>query len=302
MASTAPSPVRCSPPTVPDTLVTYPAPHVLLVTLNRPDHLNAIPAPHHAAFQALWQWYDSEPSLRCAIITGTGRAFCAGADLKEWNARHRSRSNSSPPPSSSRAPATETAAAAAAPSLASHAHAGFAGLSNRTGKKPVVAAVNGLCLGGGMEMAVNCDMVLASADASFGLPEARIGVVALAGTLPRLVRTVGRQRAAEMALLGRRYGAQTMRGWGLVNAVVPKGSDVVGEAVRWAAEVAANSPDSVIVSREGLRLGWEGMGPVEATEQLGNGLFARIEAGDNMREGVRSFVERRKPRWVDSKL
>ncbi|KAK3352536.1 enoyl-CoA hydratase [Lasiosphaeria hispida] len=178
---------------------------------------------------------------------------------------------------------------------------GFGGLSNRAGKKPVVAAVNGICLGGGMEMVVNCDLVVAAEGARFGLPEVTRGVIAVAGALPRVVRTLGRQRAAEMALLGRVYGAREMERWGVVNFVVGDG-EVVREAVRVAEEIAGNSPDAVITSREGLRLGWEGFGPELATEILVKGVFGRMDRGENMKEGVASFVEKRKPVWKDSKL
>lgn len=281
------------PPSVPDVITSFPAPHVLLVTLNRPNALNAIPSTSHVLHDALWRWYDSQPSLRCAILTGTGRAFCAGADLKEWNGRN--------------AAAAEAAAAGGneQPETSGRAKdrwaaSGFGGLSNRTGKKPVIVAVNGLCLGGGMEMAVNCDLIVASEDAKFGLPEVKRGVVALAGALPRIQKTLGKQRAAEMALVGGMYTAQRMYDWGIVNKVVKQG-DVVKEAVKIAEEIADNSPDSVIVSREGLKLGWE-VGPEMGTELLERGMFGRIDAGDNMREGVMSFVEKRKPVWRDSKL
>lgn len=154
-----------------------------------------------------------------------------------------------------------------------------------------------------MEMAVNCDLVVAAARATFGLPEVAIGVIALAGALPRLARSVGRQRAAEMALAGRRdYGAEEMRAWGLVNEVVAEGGDVVEAALGWAGRIAANSPDAVIVSREGLKLGWEGVGPQQGTDIIMKGWYARIEQGENFVEGVRSFNERRKPVWKDSKL
>lgn len=169
------------------------------------------------------------------------------------------------------------------------------------GKKPVIAAVNGLCLGGGMEMVVNCDMVVAAATARFGLPEVRRGVVALAGALPRLIKTVGRQRAGEMVMLGRMYTAGEMERWGVVNFVV-EGGEVVREAVRVAEEVAGNSPDAVIVSREGLRMGWEGVGPELATEVVEKGIYGRIDGEVNMAEGVRSFVEKREAVWRDSKL
>lgn len=284
------------PPAVPNTRVSFPVPHVLLVTLDRPDALNAIPRPQHFALERLWNWFDEEPSLRAAVLTGSGRAFCAGADLKEWDSINGGGSSS--------------AAAPPADDGASFPRGGFGGMSNRGGRKPIIAAVGGLCLGGGMEMAINCDMVVAADDSTFGLPEVTIGVIALAGALPRLVRTVGRQRASEMALGGRKYGAAQMREWGLVNEVVPAGfadagrttSHALKKALEWAARIANNSPDSVIVSREGLKLGWEGVDAEKATDMLMQGWYGRMNKGENMVEGVKSFVERRKPVWKDSKL
>jgi enoyl-CoA hydratase/carnithine racemase len=280
MSTTLPKELTSPPPQVPNVLLSFPSPHVLVITLNRAAQLNAIPSTSHLPFANLYAWYDAEPHLRACILTGSGRAFCAGADLKEWDSRHTKGESSN--------------------HSQKWTSAGFGGLSNRIGKKPVIAAVNGLCLGGGMEMAINCDLVVASDKARFGLPEVKRGVIALAGALPRLIRTVGRQRAGEMALLGRMYGAEQMRDWGLVNAVVE--GDVVKEAVRVAEELARNSPDSVIVTREGLRLGWEGVGPELGTEIVEKGIYARIDGAENMAEGVRSFVEKREPVWRDSKL
>ncbi|KAI1420781.1 enoyl-hydratase [Xylaria sp. FL1777] len=284
------------PPPVPDVIVSFPAQHILLVTLNRPKQLNAIPRPQHFALEKLWAWYDDEPSLRCAVITGTGRAFCAGQDLKEWDANNKAAAASASTPETPPPPPRDETSGIRMPL------GGFAGLSNRAGKKPVLAAVNGICFGGGMEAAINCDMVIATEKATFGLPEVTIGVIALAGALPRLVRSVGRQRASEMALGGKSYSAAEMRDWGLVNEVVRDGEDVVAAALKWAARIAANSPDAVIVSREGLKLGWETVGPQQGTDLLMKGLYARIENGENFVEGVRSFNERRKPAWKDSKL
>ncbi|KAI0866617.1 enoyl-hydratase [Xylaria cubensis] len=284
-----PPTLASQPPPVPNVVVSFPAPHILLVTLNRPKQLNAIPRPQHFALDKLWGWYDAEPSLRCAVITGTGRAFCAGQDLKEWDSI-----NSASPSSSN---VDKAGLGARMPP------GGFGGISNRGGAKPVIAAVNGICFGGGMEMAVNCDLVIAAEKATFGLPEVTIGVIALAGALPRLVRSVGRQRASEMALSGKSYSAAEMRSWGLVNeVVVGEGKDVVEAAVKWAERIAANSPDAVIVSREGLKLGWESVGPQQGTDLIMKGWYARIEGGENFVEGVKSFNERRKPVWKDSKL
>ncbi|PNP43171.1 hypothetical protein TGAM01_v207827 [Trichoderma gamsii] len=269
-----------SPPKIDDVIVTAPRSHILLVTINRPKQLNCIRNDMHFQLERLWAWYDAEPSLRCAIITGMGRAFCAGADLKEWNDR-----NAHPEEAPKKTP-----------------ESGFGGLSNRRGKKPIIAAVNGLCLGGGMEMIINCDMVIATVDARFALPEAARGVVPIQGALPRLIRSVGMQRASEMALLGRIYKADEMLRWGLVNHVIVRGGDVVGEALQWAIELANNSPDSVIVAREGLQAGWEAENPKQSTDRILAEVYPQMDGGDNMTEGLRAFVEKRKPIWKDSKL
>ncbi|KAI1209588.1 enoyl-CoA hydratase/carnithine racemase [Annulohypoxylon truncatum] len=286
------------PPPVPNTIVSFPKPHVLLVTLNRPKQLNAIPRPQHFALERLWDWFDTQTALRVAVITGVGRAFCAGADLKEWdglNSNSNSKSNSDWNSEPSEASVSQGTNARFPPG-------GFGGMSNRGGLKPIVAAVNGICFGGAMEMAINCDMVVAAPSAQFALPEVTIGVIALAGALPRLVRCVGRQRAAEMALTGKKYGAREMLAWGLVNEVVEHDAEVLGRALEWAKRIAGNSPDAVIVTREGLKLGWEGVGPEVGTDVLLKGWYGRIDKGENMVEGVKSFVERRKPVWKDSKL
>lgn len=275
------------PPPIPDVVISVPADHVLLVTLNRPQQLNALRREAHYLLDQLWTWYESEPSLRCAVLTGVGRAFCAGADLKEWHEKHAGGEAQGDQQSKGE----------------KWTERGFGGMSNRRGKKPIIAAVNGLCFGGGMEMVINCDMVLASDNARFGLPEVGIGVIALAGALPRLTRLVGRARASEMALAGRTdYTSETMLDWGIVNSIVRGPRRVVNEAVRWAAEVASKSPDSLIVTREGLLGGWDAEDPCASTDRVGKGLYAQMDAGENMREGVASFIEKRKPVWKDSKL
>lgn len=179
---------------------------------------------------------------------------------------------------------------------------GFGGLSRRSGKKPIICAINGLCLGGGCEMIINADLVIASPKAFFGFPEVQRGVVAIAGALPRLIRTVGRQRAMEMVLTGRRVSAQEAERWGFVNQVVAAEQDVVSRALEVAAQIAGNSPDAVIVSREGVKLGWEGVGAEEGSRLLVEGWSKKLNDGENIKEGLRAFVEKRKPVWLDSKL
>ncbi|GAB7331375.1 hypothetical protein MBLNU13_g02806t1 [Cladosporium sp. NU13] len=260
-------------------VLSYPAPGVLLVRLNRPKDLNCINQDGHAELDKIWSWLDAEPTLNVGIITGTGRAFCAGADLKEWNTMNSSKQSRPMPPS------------------------GFGALSRRSGRKPIIAAVNGLAYGGGTELIVNCDLVIAAKKATFGLPEVKRGVVAIAGALPRIVRTIGRPRAMEMALTGRVVPAQEAYEWGLINKVVGDGEgEVVAAAVEYAKMIAENSPDAVIVSREGIKMGWEGVGAEEGSRLLVENWYPRLAAGENIKEGVRAFVEKRKPQWKAAKL
>lgn len=165
----------------------------------------------------------------------------------------------------------------------------------------MIAAVNGLCLGGGCEMITNTDIVISAEGAFFGFPEVQRGVLAWAGALPRIVRTIGKQRAMEMVLTGRRVTAQEAEKWGFVNEVVENGK-IVERALEIAVQIAGNSPDSVIVSREGIKMGWEGVGAEEGTRLLVENWEKKLNAGENIKEGLRAFVEKRKPQWVESKL
>lgn len=152
-------------------------------------------------------------------------------------------------------------------------------------------------------MIVNCDLVVAANKAVFALPEVKVGVVAAAGALPRIIRTIGKPRAMEMALTGRQVSAKEALEWGLINKVVGDADgEVVDAAVEYAKLIAGNSPDAVIVSREGIKLGWEGIGAEDATKYALEHWQPKLQAGDNMAEGVRAFVEKRKPRWKPSKL
>lgn len=179
---------------------------------------------------------------------------------------------------------------------------GLAGLPRRDGKKPIIAAVNGMCMGGGFEMVANCDLVIASSSAVFSLPEAKRGIIPVAGCLPRLTRTIGLQRTMDLVLTGRQVAAKTLHDWGLVSRVVEAGGDAAAAALGLAKEMCTSSPDALIVGRVGVRMSWE-HGSVEgAVSALADHWYPRLMAGPNFAEGVQAFVEKREPRWLDSKL
>ncbi|KAH8647862.1 enoyl-CoA hydratase [Xylariales sp. PMI_506] len=265
-----------------------PAPHVLLVTINRERAMNAIPMAAHHEAEALWAWFDTEPTLRVAVLTGKGtKAFSAGADLMEQRSRKQQEQQAGsgpPPPPRTRLPP-----------------GGFLGISRRVGKKPVVAAVNGYALGGGFEIALNCDLVIASPTATFGLTEVKRGLYAAAGGLPRVVQTFGMQLAGEIALTGRILTAQELSGYGFLR-IAKSQESLVPEALAVAQEIAAQSPDAVIVSRAALRQAWE-TASVERAAQLVDERWAKqLFEGENFRIGLEAFAAKKKPDWVPSKF
>ncbi|KAG5999708.1 hypothetical protein E4U21_006389 [Claviceps maximensis] len=261
--------------------LSFPAKHVLQVTIDRASHMNAIPVAGHWEGERLWDWFDYEPLLRVAIVTGQGeKAFCCGADLKE-QARL---SQSSEKSASSTFPA-----------------GGFMGLSQRVGKKPVIAAVNGFALGGGFEIALNCDMVIASPSATFGLPEGKRGIWAAAGGLPRVVRIFGMQKASEIALAGRALSANEAQHHGFCR-VSASPETVMQDAVALATAIASMSPDAVVVTRAGLREAWETASVERAAQLVQNRYGKRLMEGENLRIGLMAFVAKKDPQFVPSKL
>jgi enoyl-CoA hydratase/carnithine racemase len=179
---------------------------------------------------------------------------------------------------------------------------GLAGLPRRSGKKPIIAAVNGICMGGGFEMIANCDLVIAASSAIFSLSEIKRGIVPVAGCLPRLTRTIGLQRTTDLVLTGRNVSAQTLYEWGLISQVVDSADDVAQAALKVAQEMCKNSPDALIVGREGIRLSWESGNVEEAASTLVDQWYPRLVAGRNFAEGIQAFVEKRAPKWTNSKL
>ncbi|KAL4783616.1 ClpP/crotonase-like domain-containing protein [Aspergillus varians] len=273
--------------------LSFPSPHILLVTINREKRMNAIPTQGHKDGFAIWNWFDEEPALRVGIITGSGgKVFSAGADLLE-QLDIRTQGDSA-----GKKDAGEQGQSLRREPMPN----GFGGISQRRGKKPVIAAVNGLALGGGFEICLNCDMVVASPRAEFALPEAQRGLYAGAGGLARIIRTVGMQVGTEMALTGRRISAQEAKSLRLVNRVSESPEEVLGDAIELANRVADVSPDAVIVSRHGLREAWE-TGSVEQASRATADLYAqKLVAGENLKRGLQAFAQKKKPEWVGSKL
>ncbi|KAI5118582.1 hypothetical protein M0805_004198 [Coniferiporia weirii] len=277
-----------APPAVSDELkLSFPLPHVILLTFNRPTARNAMTPTLDADIARTIAWFDEEPSLWVGILTGTGRVFCAGADLKAWEKKTRVPM----PASDEHSPA----------GIAASTH-GFASLSRRTTScKPLIAAVVGGAYGGGVEILLNCDLVIAADDATFALPEVKVGVTAASGGIPRLVSIAGRQLASEMLLLGRTVTARdACTRFGFVNKLVPE-DRVLDEALAWAGALVRDcSPDAVQSTKRGVVLSWQ-YGDVEraTVEHALSPEAARHAAGENIKEGLKAFSEKRKPRWTN---
>ncbi|KAK5236706.1 hypothetical protein LTR47_001884 [Exophiala xenobiotica] len=272
------------PPSNPSVLLSYPAPHVLLVTINRERQMNSIPFTVHWHLHRVFEWFDREPTLRVAVITGAGpKSFCAGQDLIELGKRDPKELEERP-------------------YMAMHPPTGFAGISRRLGKKPVVAAVNGFALGGGFEIVLNCDMTVASPTATFGLPESQRGIYAGAGGLPRLVRNVGLPLASEISMAGRTLSAQEALGFQLINHISSSASSVVDEAVGLAGKVANISPDAIVITRAAIRETWETASVERAYQIVEERMKRGLMEGENAREGLAAFREKRRPVWKASKL
>ncbi|KAI0652368.1 enoyl-CoA hydratase/carnithine racemase [Trametes meyenii] len=261
--------------------VAFPQEHVLLLTFNRPKSLNAVTPTMTDDIKAVLDWFDEEPSLWIVVITGEGRAFCAGADLIEWNKRQAG------------------GGAEEDQQRIIRDVDGFASISRRYGSsKPMIAAVNGGAYGGGVEMILNCDLVIASEEAMLALPEVKRGVVAVQGGMPRLARIAGHQLASEMLLLGKPISAKdAATRFGFVNKVVPK-TEVLPTALAWAAEIAQNSPDAVQSTKRALLLA-NRHGSVEDTvvAHIGAKESKRAFTSENILEGLKAFTEKRKPSW-----
>jgi enoyl-CoA hydratase/carnithine racemase len=243
--------------------------HVLTVTLNRPEVMNALHPPASFELSKMFDDFAADPELWVAILTGAGdRAFSAGNDLKFQAAGGRIEMPAS----------------------------GFAGITSRFDlAKPLIAAVNGVALGGGFEIALACDLVVASETASFGLPEPRVGLAALAGGLHRLPRQIGSKPAMGLILTGRRIPAAEALGLGIVNEVVPP-RDLLPAARRWAGWILECSPVSVRASKRVVQEGLRHASLEEAMAARYDVLPSLVSSEDFV-EGPRAFAAKRRPQW-----
>jgi enoyl-CoA hydratase len=236
-----------------------------IVTLNRPNELNALNFQLVSELANALEELDRDEEIRCIVITGAGgKAFAAGADIKEM-------SDKSP---------------------IEMMLGGFQDWERiRRIQKPLIAAVGGYALGGGCELAMHCDMIVASENTRFGQPEINLGVMPGAGGTQRLARTLGKYRTMEMVLTGLQVTAQEMADHGLVNRVVPQGEHLT-EAVKLAKEVTARGPIALRLAKQAVLASFETT--LEEGLEMERKNFFLLFATEDMREGMRAFIEKRK--------
>ncbi|MDA8202622.1 MAG: enoyl-CoA hydratase-related protein [Chloroflexi bacterium] len=243
---------------------------VALVTIDRPEVRNALDAATIAQLVDAFEALDADPECRCIVVTGAGdRAFAAGGDIREM--------------------AEETAGWL----LASDRFARWERLSRV--RTPTIAAVRGVALGGGCELAMSCDMIVAADDAVFGQPELRLGIIPGAGGTQRLTRAIGKARAMELILTGRNMSATEADLHGLVTRLVPA-DEVVHSALDLAAQIAAMPPLAVSAAVEAVRAAEEL--PLREGLALERRLFYLLFATEDQKEGMHAFLEKRSPRWA----
>lgn len=244
---------------------------VTIVTLSRPEVMNALHTDAHFELHQVFNDFAADPEQWVAIVTGEGdKAFCAGNDLK-WQAAGGKRGWDS---------------------------SGFGGLTARFDcDKPIIAAVNGVAMGGGFEVALACDLIIASENAMFALPEPRVGLAALAGGLQRLPRQIGLKRAMGMILTARHVSAREGYELGFVNEVVPKG-EALRMAEAWAETICRNSPMSIRASKQAIQKGLAVSLEQAIAEQREYPAVKAMTASQDYVEGPKAFAEKRPPKWA----
>jgi len=239
-----------------------------LIQFNRPEVLNAINIELMIELVDALETLDKDDSVRCLILTGNDKAFAAGADIKEM------------------------ADASAMEMIARDQFARWDKI--RKTKKPIIAAVSGFALGGGCELAMTCDMIVASETARFGQPEINIGVMPGAGGTQRLTRAVGKAKAMEIVLTGKIFTAEEAKEWGLVNMVVPV-EYYLQEAKALANEIASKPPVAVRLAKEAVLKSFDTT--IEGGLEFERKNFYLLFASEDQKEGMKAFIEKRKPTW-----
>jgi crotonobetainyl-CoA hydratase len=248
--------------------------HIAYVTLNRPEVMNALHYEAHVELNEIFNDFKQDENSWVAILTGAGeRAFSAGNDLK----------------------ATAAATARGERLDAPGRQIPFGGItSGFECPKPIIAAVNGVAVGGGFEIALASDLIIAAETARFGLPEPRVGLIAGAGGVHRLPQQIGLKQAMGMLLTGKQITAQEAYRLGLVNEVVPA-SELMATAERWANEILECSPVSIRLTKEAAMAGL--YLPVEEAMQQDRPLLKQLLSSEDFVEGPKAFAEKRKPQW-----
>jgi enoyl-CoA hydratase len=239
-----------------------------IIRLNRPQALNALNKALIAELTQAIETFDDDEKIGCLLITGNDKAFAAGADIKEMADK----------------PFIEAFLGNFVSNWNAAAHA----------RKPIVAAVAGFALGGGCELAMQCDVVIAADNAKFGQPEIKLGVIPGIGGTQRLARAVGKAKAMDLILTGRMMDAAEAEKSGLVARVVPAAS-LMDEAMKVAETIANMSLPSVLAGKEAINRAFEGgLSEGMAFERR---IFHSLFATDDQKEGMKAFIEKRPPKW-----
>jgi enoyl-CoA hydratase/carnithine racemase len=251
--------------------------HIAYITINRPEVMNALHAAANSELSEIFTDFNEDENAWIAIFTGAGpRAFSAGNDLK-----------------------ATAAATARGESMATQTRSDrpmyFGGVVGLQCYKPIIAAVNGVAVGGGFEIALACDLIIAAEHARFGLPEPRVGLIAGAGGVHRLPQQIPLKQAMGMLLTGKQINAQEAYRLGLVNEVVP-GEQLLATAERWANEILECSPLSIRLTKEAAINGLAK--PVDEAMRQDRPLLERLLSSQDFVEGPKAFAEKRKPAWT----
>jgi enoyl-CoA hydratase len=246
--------------------------HILLITINRPAVKNAVDVLTALQIEAAIDLLDETDDLFIGVITGAGGTFSPGADLRAVQEFGPS-----------------------GPPIAKPSRGGF-GIFRRPPRKPLIAAVEGYAVGGGMELALACDLVVAAETARFGLPEVRHNVIAVGGGLFRLPRRVPYHIAMEMALSGKPWTAVVLERWGLINRLTPAGG-ALEAALDLADSLLENGPTALAATKQIIRESASWATEEEAWEKQGPIAEVALNAADRT-EGINAFFEKRKPVWT----